>query len=78
MPEASRYRGNAVISQENRLLKLDTPLGVDVLLQQRVIGHEKLGRNYQYTVDCLSLRRDIDLKTLVARIVMISFCDTRQ
>lgn len=71
MPEASQYCGNAVISQENRLLKLDTPLGVDVLLPQRVIGHEKLGRSYQYTVDCLSLRRDIELKTLVAQPVTL-------
>lgn len=38
------------VSQENRLIKLDTALGPEVLLPQRVIAHEKLGRTYQYTV----------------------------
>lgn len=59
------------ISQENRLIKLDTSLGPDVLLPQRVIAHEKLGRTYQYTVDCLSLERDIELKQLIAQPVTL-------
>jgi type VI secretion system secreted protein VgrG len=71
MPDAPLYRGNASISQDNRLIKLDTPLGLNVLLPQRVIAHEKLGRSYQDTVDCLSLHRDIELKELVAQPVTL-------
>jgi len=71
MPDAPQYRGYAVISQENRLIKLTTPLGADTLLPQRVIAHEKLGRTYQYTVDCLSLHRDIELKKLIAQPVTL-------
>lgn len=59
------------LSQENRLIKLDTSLGPDVLLPQRVIAHEKLGRTYQYTVDCLSLEHDIELKQLIAQPVTL-------
>ena len=71
MPDVSQYLGSAAISQENRLIKLSTPLGANVLLPQRVIAHEKLGRSYQYTVDCLSLRRDIELKKLIAQPVTL-------
>jgi type VI secretion system secreted protein VgrG len=71
MPDVPQYRGSAAISQENRLVKLSTPLGADVLLPQRVIAHEKLGRSYQYTVDCLSLRDDIELKKLIAQPVTL-------
>ena len=71
MPSAPLYRGNDAISQENRLIKLDTPLGANVLLPQRVIAHEKLGRSYQYTVDCLSLKPDIELKKLIAQPVTL-------
>jgi type VI secretion system secreted protein VgrG len=71
MPDSPQYRGNAPISQENRLIKLDTPLGANILLPQRVIAHEKLGRSYQYTVDCLSLEPDIELKKLIAEPVTL-------
>lgn len=55
------------ISQHNRLLKLDTPLDPDMLVPQRVVGHERLGRTYEYTVDAISLRHDIALKELLAQ-----------
>jgi type VI secretion system secreted protein VgrG len=59
------------IGQQNRLLKLDTPLGPDVLLPQRVVGHERLGRSYEYTVDLISLRDHIALKELIAQPVTL-------
>ncbi|MET3130296.1 type VI secretion system secreted protein VgrG [Oxalobacteraceae bacterium GrIS 1.11] len=71
MPDASYLQKRSVISQDNRLIKLDTPLGPDILLPQRVIAHEKLGRTYRYTVDCLSLERDIELKKLIAQPVTL-------
>lgn len=64
-------RTRAVISQENRLLKLDTTLAPDTLLPQRVVAHERLGRSYEYTVDVLSTRNDIALKELIAQPVTL-------
>jgi type VI secretion system secreted protein VgrG len=60
-----------LIGQQNRLIKLSTPLGEDILLPQRVIAHERLGRSYEYTIDCLSLRDDIELKKLIAQPVTL-------
>ncbi len=59
------------ISQQDRLLKLDTPLGSNVLLPQRAIGHSRLGRNYEFTVDVLSLKDTLELKTLIAQPVTL-------
>jgi type VI secretion system secreted protein VgrG len=60
-----------LIGQENRLLRLSTPLGADVLLPQRVVAHERLGRSYEYTIDCVSVRDNIELKKLVAQPVTL-------
>ncbi|NIE65904.1 type VI secretion system Vgr family protein [Burkholderia sp. Ax-1719] len=59
------------ISQQDRLLKLDTPLGPNVLLPQRAIGHSRIGRNYEFTVDVLSLKDTLELKTLIAQPVTL-------
>lgn len=63
--------GQALVGQQNRLLKLSTILGDDVLLPQRVLGNERLGRSYEYTVDLVSVRDNIELKTLVAQPVTL-------
>lgn len=59
------------IGQQNRLVKLATPLGLDVLLPQRVHAHDQLGRSYEYTVDCLTELLDIELKKLIAQPVTL-------
>lgn len=59
------------ISQQDRLLKLDTPLGSNVLLPQRAIGHSRIGRNYEFAVDVLSLKDTLELKTLIAQAVTL-------
>jgi type VI secretion system secreted protein VgrG len=46
------YYGGA---QRNRLVKLDTPLGTDWLLPMYVQGHARLGRDYAFTVDAVSM-----------------------
>lgn len=61
----------AHIGQQNRLIKLTTSLGEDILLPQRVHAHERLGRSYEYSVDCLSGRDDIELKDLIAQPVTL-------
>ncbi|MBQ5946154.1 type VI secretion system Vgr family protein [Massilia sp. ST3] len=61
----------ALIDQTDRLLKLTTPLGDDILLPQRGIGHDRLGRSYDYTIDVISVRDDFNLKALVAQPVTL-------
>lgn len=39
------------VFQQGRLLKLDTPLGPDVLIPLRAQGWAKIGRDYHWTVD---------------------------
>ncbi|WP_334065987.1 type VI secretion system Vgr family protein [Burkholderia cepacia] len=53
--------------QQDRLLKLDTPLGPNVLLPQRVVGWSRVGRHYDFTLDVLSTRSDLKLKKLIGQ-----------
>lgn len=57
--------------QQGRLLKLDTPLGSNVLVPQRVQGHSRIGRNFEFTVDAISSNEDIPLKKLIAQPVTL-------
>ncbi|MGG1948832.1 type VI secretion system tip protein TssI/VgrG [Trinickia sp. NRRL B-1857] len=53
------------VLQRERLLKLDTPLGSDVLVPLRAQGWAKLGRDYRWTVDAASIRNNIPLLSLM-------------
>jgi type VI secretion system secreted protein VgrG len=57
--------------QSDRLLKLDSSLGNNVLLPQRVIGRSRMGRHYEFTVDVVSTADAIELKTLIAQPVAL-------
>ena len=57
--------------QQDRLVKLDTPLGSNVLLPQRVYGRSRIGRDFEFTVDLVSTRDDIQLKKLIAQPVTL-------
>jgi type VI secretion system secreted protein VgrG len=59
------------VSQTDRLLKLDTSLGSNVLVPQRVVGHSRLGRHFEFTVDVVSTSSYIELKTLIAQPVTL-------
>lgn len=59
------------ISQESRLLKLDTPLGSDTLLPQRAHAVDRVSDGFDYRVDLLSLDHDVELKQLIARDVTL-------
>jgi type VI secretion system secreted protein VgrG len=59
------------LSQESRLLKLDTPLGPDTLLPQRVSARDRITVGYDYVVDLLSLYPNIELKLLIAQKVTL-------
>lgn len=65
------YFNEAPIGQQNRLIKLTTPLGVDVLVPQRVLAQERLSKGYEYTIDCLATRDDLELKKLIAQPVTL-------
>lgn len=57
--------------QSDRLIKLDTNLGPNMLVPQRVVGHSRLGRHFEFTVDVVSLSGNIELKTLIAQPVTL-------
>ncbi|MBN3763891.1 type VI secretion system Vgr family protein [Burkholderia sp. Ac-20365] len=59
------------LAQSNRLLKLDTPFGSNGLLPQRVIGHSRIGRHFEFTVDVISTSSGIALKQLIAQSVTL-------
>ncbi|CAG9219436.1 VgrG protein [Paraburkholderia sabiae] len=59
------------LAQDNRLLKLDTPLGADMLVPQRLVGHSRLGRDFTFTVDVVSVNDGIELKSLIAQSVTL-------
>ncbi len=64
--------------QTNRLLRLDTPIGNNVLLPQRVIGRSRMGRDYGFTLDVVSLDDRIELKRLIAQPVTLWLQQTDQ
>ncbi|MFP3502601.1 type VI secretion system Vgr family protein [Burkholderia sp. SIMBA_062] len=57
--------------QQDRLLKLDTPLGDNALLPQRAVGHSKIGRHFDFTLDVVSTRSDLKLKELIGKPVTL-------
>lgn len=62
---------NSGLRQFERILKLDTPAGPDVLLPQIVVGTAGLGRNFEYAIDVVSLRDSLELKSLIAQPVTL-------
>jgi len=59
------------LSQSDRLLKLDTPLGTNTLVPQRAVGHSRLGRHFEFTIDVVSIAGGVELKTLIAQPVTL-------
>jgi type VI secretion system secreted protein VgrG len=59
------------LAQGDRLLKLDTLLGSDVLVPQRVVGNSRVGRHFEFTLDVVSMSSNIELKKLIAQPVTL-------
>ncbi|WP_321813911.1 MULTISPECIES: type VI secretion system Vgr family protein [unclassified Paraburkholderia] len=57
--------------QQDRLLRLDTPLGDDVLLPQRAAGCSRIGRHFDFALDVLTTRGDLKLKKLIGQSVTL-------
>ncbi|MGF6115036.1 type VI secretion system secreted protein VgrG [Janthinobacterium lividum] len=70
-PEQGTDNLFAGIGQHARLLKLDTPLGADALLAQRVHAVDRVSQGYDYVVDLLSLDDAVELKQLIAQEVTL-------
>lgn len=59
------------IEQAYRTLILESPLGPQVLLPQRVVGESRIGREFEITVDVVSRERSVELKKLMAQPVTL-------
>jgi type VI secretion system secreted protein VgrG len=59
------------LSQSERLIALDTKLGSNTLVAQRVVGRSRLGRHFEFTVDAVSTSGNVELKTLIAQPVTL-------
>ncbi|KWD62634.1 type VI secretion system Vgr family protein [Burkholderia ubonensis] len=62
---AAALRGGLI--QQDRLLRLDTPLGPNALVVQRAVGRSTIGRDYTFTLDVVSPDGAIELKRLIAQ-----------
>jgi type VI secretion system secreted protein VgrG len=59
------------LSQRDRLIILDTKLGPNALVPQRVVGRSRLGRHFEFTLDVVSTVGSVELKTLIAQPVTL-------
>ncbi|WP_176331840.1 type VI secretion system Vgr family protein [Burkholderia vietnamiensis] len=53
--------------QQDRLLRLDTAVGNDVLLPHQMIGESRLGRDFEFVVDVVTTTPNVELKNLIAQ-----------
>jgi type VI secretion system secreted protein VgrG len=55
----------SAVTQQHRSIAVNTALGEDVLLLQRMVGQESLGRLFEFQLDLLSTNADIELESLL-------------
>ncbi|MBB6590184.1 type VI secretion system tip protein VgrG [Ralstonia solanacearum] len=61
----------AGVIQDGRLVKLDTPLGTDQLLPQRICGRSRIGRNYEFRIDAIHMLAAFKPRDLMAQPVTL-------
>ena len=54
-----------------RVIEITTPLGADVLLFHRMRAREEIGRLFEYEIDLLSRKGDVDLDKILATSVTV-------
>jgi len=59
------------LTQENRLIAIDTPLGPDVLLLRGFTGHEAISRLFNFDLDLLSTDPEIKFEEIIGQKVTI-------
>jgi len=60
-------------TQEHRKIAVETVLGPDVLLLQRMVGSESLGRLFDFRLDLLSTDADIELEAVLGTNVTVRY-----
>lgn len=58
-------------TQSNRTVRIETPLGKDVLLVKSLTGTERLGRPFQYELVLLSEDHELDYKKIIGQNVTV-------
>jgi type VI secretion system secreted protein VgrG len=59
------------LTQENRLIAIDTPLGPDILLLRGFTGHEAISRLFSFDLDLLSPDPEIKFEDIIGQKVTI-------
>src|SRR3989441_4742462 len=59
------------VTQEKRLLAIETPLGKDALLLQSFSGHEAISQLFRFSADLLSENHSISFKNIVGKQVTL-------
>ncbi|VWB09612.1 Rhs element Vgr protein [Burkholderia lata] len=62
---------NSGLLQSDRIVKLDTPAGPNVLLPHIVVGTAQLGGDFKIAVDVVSLQDSLELKSFIAQPVTL-------
>jgi type VI secretion system secreted protein VgrG len=65
----------SAFAQHDRLLKINTRLGEDVLLLTHFDGEEKLSSGYQYQLRVLAQKHSADIDALLGKPVSVSLCE---
>ncbi len=55
------------LAQQTRLVRVDSPLGAEVLQLQRMEGREELGRPFAYELELISENPDLPLDGLLGK-----------
>jgi type VI secretion system secreted protein VgrG len=63
----------SVFNQDDRLARIDTPLGRDVLLLVRIAGQEDISRPFRFDLELQSTRTDIDPDEMLRKPVVVSW-----
>jgi type VI secretion system secreted protein VgrG len=58
---------NSKLTQDNQVAKVDTPFGKDVLVLERFDGQEGLGELFEYQIQALSERNDLDFDQAIGK-----------
>lgn len=59
-------------TQAGRPLKIDTPLGTDVLLLERISGEEGISSSYEFELEMISLNASIDPTAIVRKPAVVT------
>jgi type VI secretion system secreted protein VgrG len=67
------WETDAVVSQDSRVFELKTPLGKDVLLLRRMHGMESMSQPFEWDLDLVSEKGDVDPDNILGQKISIGF-----